>query len=89
MLPSFGCSGRLFAPRVIRILPNVDALLVNQYVVALSANTDSVDVAKTFDVGMNFFYPKPIKVPDLLRQLEGKYMDDDVVAAHSPVPKDA
>jgi len=56
-----------------------------QFVVALSANTDSADVAKSFEVGMNFFYPKPIKVPDLLKNLDGKYMDDSVVNANYPV----
>lgn len=55
-----------------------------QFVVALSANTDSTDVAKTFEVGFDFFYPKPIKVPDLLKHLDGKYMDDSVVKANYP-----
>ena len=67
-----------------RIFPDRLLLLANQFVVALSANTDSTDVAKTFEVGFDFFYPKPIKVPDLLKHLDGKYMDDSVVKANYP-----
>jgi len=67
-----------------RIFPDRLLPLANQFVVALSANTDSTDVAKTFEVGMNFFYPKPIKVPALLKHLDGKYMDDSVVKANYP-----
>mmetsp|Transcript_39279 Transcript_39279/g.76852 ORF Transcript_39279/g.76852 Transcript_39279/m.76852 type:complete len:600 (+) Transcript_39279:184-1983(+) len=47
---------------------------VNQYICALSANTEQPDVQKTRDVGMNDFFPKPVKIKELLKHLDGKFL---------------
>jgi hypothetical protein len=33
-----------------------------------------VDVTKALAAGMDDFYPKPVKVPDLVKHLEGKWV---------------
>eukprot|EP00284_Hemiselmis_tepida_P009560 CAMPEP_0174917088 /NCGR_PEP_ID=MMETSP1355-20121228/2252_1 /TAXON_ID=464990 /ORGANISM="Hemiselmis tepida, Strain CCMP443" /LENGTH=603 /DNA_ID=CAMNT_0016162153 /DNA_START=32 /DNA_END=1840 /DNA_ORIENTATION=- len=45
-----------------------------QFVCALSANTEASDVEKTRNVGMNDFFPKPVKIKELLSHLQGKFL---------------
>uniref|UniRef100_A0A7S0I271 Uncharacterized protein n=1 Tax=Hanusia phi TaxID=3032 RepID=A0A7S0I271_9CRYP len=47
----------------------------SQYICALSANTDPSDVNKCMGAGMSDFFPKPVKIPALLKHLEGKFMN--------------
>mmetsp|Transcript_3975 Transcript_3975/g.9060 ORF Transcript_3975/g.9060 Transcript_3975/m.9060 type:complete len:363 (+) Transcript_3975:1163-2251(+) len=50
-----------------------------QYICALSANTEASDVAKTRDVGMDDFFPKPVKIQELLSHLDGKFLPATLV----------
>mmetsp|Transcript_1126 Transcript_1126/g.2951 ORF Transcript_1126/g.2951 Transcript_1126/m.2951 type:complete len:618 (-) Transcript_1126:244-2097(-) len=50
-----------------------------QFVCALSANTEEADVSKTKEVGMNDFFPKPVKVKELLKHLDGKFLPPELV----------
>ncbi len=45
-----------------------------QFVCALSANAEPADVAKAYAAGMNDFFAKPVKVPDLIKHLQGKFL---------------
>lgn len=45
-----------------------------QFVCALSANTGEIDVTKAMDAGMDDFFPKPVKIAQLLAFLDGKFM---------------
>jgi CheY-like chemotaxis protein len=45
-----------------------------QYVCALSANAEAAGVAKAYAAGMDDFYAKPVKIPDLIKHLEGKFL---------------
>lgn len=52
-----------------------DALF--QYVCALSANAEAADVAKAYAAGMDNFFPKPVKIQDLIQHLDGKWVELD------------
>lgn len=47
--------------------------------VALSANTDSNDVKEALNSGMSGFFPKPVKIPVLLKELQSHFMSDEFV----------
>ncbi len=40
----------------------------------LSANAEPADVAKAYGAGMDDFFPKPVKVPDLIKHLQDKFL---------------
>lgn len=50
---------------------------IRQFVVALSANTDHSDVGKYLASGMNKFYPKPIKIKELLLACADDFLELD------------